>query len=87
MHKVESLPLPPKRQELLLQYLREVAKDLMIRGIIRRQRGDDVVAILQQEPSEMLASVFRDLKDAGFSLKQEIVGGLAKMFFGAFFGG
>ena len=72
-----------QRNALLLAYLREVARDLLLRGIIRQQRGQDVIDILRQEPAIVLSSVIRDLKDAGFSLKQEIAGAFVNAAKGA----
>lgn len=64
------------RQAALLEYLREVTRDLIIRGVLRKRAGQDVIEILQQEPSMVMSSIVRDLKDAGFSLKKEIAGGV-----------
>lgn len=76
-----------QRQQILLEYLREVAKDLLLRGIIRRQRGQDILEILRQEPSVLAGTLMRDLSEAGFSLKNEIVDGFvgaAKDVLGSF---
>jgi len=64
------------RLSLLREYLREVALELIQRGILDAQLGRDPVEILKKRPAEMFGVVVRDLKDAGFSLGNEIVGGL-----------
>ena len=72
-----DVDLDLKRKEALLGYLREVARNLIQRGIIRnRVHGQSFIEILQQEPSVVFSSILRDLSDAGLSLKNEIVGGM-----------
>ena len=73
------------RQEALRLYLLEVAKDLLRRGIIESRQGKNVIDMLRQHPSEMFASIVRDLKEAGFSVGQEIVGGAISGFMSAIF--
>ena len=75
------------RQEALRDYLREVARDLIMRGVIRDRQGLTPMQILKQEPAVVISSIVRDLKDAGFSIGQEILGGAVQGFFGAVFGG
>ncbi len=74
-----------ERREALRLYLLEVAKDLIKRGIIEARGGKTVVDMLKQHPSEMFASIVRDLKEAGFSVGQEIVGGAIQGFMSAVF--
>lgn len=63
------------RNEALRVYLRAVAKDLILRGIIRKQSGQSFIEVLRQEPSTVLGTFIRDLGDAGFSVGTEIVNG------------
>ncbi len=74
------------RKFALETYLREVAKDLIGRGILRQQQGWTVVEILRQEPSAVFGSIVRDLGDAGLSVGKEIVGGAVQGFLSAVFG-
>lgn len=71
------------RHEALLSYLRLVARELIVRGVLRGKQGQDVVDILKEEPAEMMGSIIRDLKTVGFSLGDEIVGGMFRGMFGA----
>lgn len=63
------------RQEALRNYLREVAKDLVLRGVLRHQKGQTVIDLLKQDVPAVVGSILRDFKDAGFSIGMEIVGG------------
>ncbi len=64
------------RLALLEQYIREVALELIQRGILDAQLGRDPVHILKKRPAEMFGAIVHDLKDAGFSIGNEIIGGL-----------
>lgn len=71
------------RREALLVYLREVARDLITRGMVRNHQGWTVTEILRQEPAVVFGSIVKDLSDAGLSVGREIVGGFAQTLLGA----
>lgn len=67
----------------MLVYLREVAKDLITRGMVRNHQGWTVTQILRQEPAVVFGSIVKDLSEAGLSVGREIIGGFAQSLFGA----
>lgn len=73
------------RQQLLVDYLREVARDLVMRGIIKAQQGVGLADVLREEPQVMLESVVEDLKRAGLAVGEEVISGLVAGVLGAFF--
>lgn len=76
-----------RRNELLDEYLREIARDLIARGVIRRQRyNQDLLDIAREEPSVIVGTILRDLKDAGVSVGTELIKGGVEGFLGALFG-
>lgn len=74
---------PTGRQVALADYLREVALDLVMRGIVRNHQGWTPVQILLQEPAVVWGTVVRDFKQAGFSVGKDIIGGFAQTILGA----
>jgi len=73
------------RRDALRDYLREVARDLVMRGIIRDRQGWTPIQILKQEPSAVFGSIIKDLKESGFAIGQEIIGGAVQGFLGEVF--
>lgn len=76
-----------RRRELLHEYLREVARELLHRGAVVRQNGMSLMEVLHKQPSAMVGFIMRDLKEAGFSVGNELVGGAIGGFMQAIFGG
>ncbi len=74
------------RREILKEYLREVARDLVMRGIIRNREGYTPIQILQQEPAAVFASIVKDLEEAGLSVGREIAGAVLQTVMGSIFG-
>ena len=70
------------RKEALEAYLTEVTRDLLLRGLIRKQSGQSMGDILAQESATILGSIARDFQDAGFS----VGGSLVRHLLGAVFG-
>lgn len=73
------------RRALLVQYLREVAAELVSRGILDAQLGKDPIEILKKRPSEMLGLMIHDLKDAGFNVGKELMSSAFNGLIGSLF--
>lgn len=74
------------RREALLVYLREVARDLVMRGMVRNHQGWTVMQILKQEPAVVFGSIVKDLSEAGLSVGREVGGALLQTVMGSIFG-
>ncbi len=71
-------------QEALRNYLREVAHQLVLRGIVRIQfKKENFMTILRQAPSEVIGMVVRDLQNAGISVGKELLASAARSALGA----
>jgi len=60
-----SQPLPPARHEALRNYFMTVVKDLVARGIIRKQKGQPLDAIIRAEAATVVKEVAADFAQAG----------------------
>jgi hypothetical protein len=53
------------RRAILRDYLFEVARDLVMRGMVRRQRGQPLGSILRSEPRAVLREISEDFAAIG----------------------
>ena len=71
------------RQVKLREYLRELARDMILLGTLRQQMGVNPIQILLQKPAVTMGVILRDLEVAGLSVKNELVEGLKTGLMGA----
>lgn len=75
------------RRSALRAYLLEVTRDLLMRGIIKRQQGQTIVQVMRTEGAAVLDSVKEDLSAAGRELGVKLVAGLVEQILGGLVGG
>ena len=75
-----------KRHEALRAYFLEVTRDLVVRGVLRKQQGQSLDEILRQEFQTVLNEVTRDFgeiaKEMGQGFVQSMIGLVRKSLFG-----
>lgn len=66
---------PTKHYTLLRGYVREVARDLVERGVIRRRAGQSLDAVITAESQIVIAEVANDFRTLGAELGMTILMG------------
>ncbi len=72
-----------ERRAALRAYFTTVVRDLVQRGVIRRQRGQSLEEIFRQESGIMIEEVQADLKAVLIEIGVPLLGGLSQMVAGA----
>lgn len=75
------------RREALRAYLLEVVRDLVLRGVLKKQQGQSLTQVLNTEMAAVLKSVQDDIVDVATEMGVQLAKGIAGQVFGQILGG